>query len=289
MRIVVLGDLHFYQLAVWPWQLCSKRLLGQTNLWLNRRRHFKPALWPAVRDQVIARAPDAILCSGDFTTTALPGEFRTARAAWADLVEKAKPSLGSFVVPGNHDRYTYTSARKHLFEGAFGQWTSQEWPAQWILGSQTHLIGLDPTRPNRFNASGKLGTPQLSKLRACLNEIPAGHRILILCHYPIGTPEELPDEAPGHGLQDTNALIDTLAESERPITYIHGHIHWPWKWTPPRAPNVIAVNAGAPMLTGSRYPQGQGFLELEIPETGGEIGTSRQEPNDKGSWQAASP
>ena len=292
MRIVVLGDLHFYQLAIWPWQLFSKRLLGQANLWLNRRRHFKPSLWPSVRDQVLARAPDALLCSGDFTTTALPREFRTARTAWADLVETLGPSLGSFVVPGNHDRYTYASARKRLFEGAFEPWTSQEkWPARWMLGDQTQLIGLDPTRPNRFNASGKLGDAQLSKLRVCLDEVPAGHRILILCHYPIGTPEELPDEAPGHGLQDSEALIDTLAESERAITYLHGHIHWPWKWTPPNAPNVTALNAGAPMLTGSQYPQGQGFLEIEIPDDDGEIRYSRQVLDGEGEagWKSTPP
>ena len=212
MRIVVLGDLHFYQLAVWPWQLFSKRLLGQTNLWLNRRRHFKPALWPAVRDQVITRAPDALLCSGDFTTTALPGEFKTARNAWVDLVEKLKPRFGSFVVPGNHDRYTYASARNRLFEEALGEWSSPQWPSRWMLGNQTELIGLDPTRPNRFNASGELGDAQLAKLQAHLNEIPAEHRVFILCHYPIGTPDELPEEAPGHGLQDAQALIATLAE-----------------------------------------------------------------------------
>ena len=289
MRIVVLGDLHFYQLAVWPWQLFSKRLLGQANLLLRRRRRFKPALWPKVRDQVITRAPDALLCSGDFTTTSLPGEFRTARTAWADLVDKVKPGFGSFVVPGNHDRYTYSSERNRVFEGAFGEWTSQTWPARWMLGDQTQVIGLDPTRPNPINASGEIGDAQLSKLRDCLNEIPENHRILVLCHYPIGTPEELPDEAPSHGLQDTQKLIDALAESERAITYIHGHIHWPWKWVPPSAPNVTALNAGAPMLISSQYPQGQGFLEIEIPEDGGEIRFSRQVLNGEGDWQSTAP
>ena len=237
---------------------------------------------------MIARSPDAILCSGDFTTTALPGEFRTARNAWASLVESAEPSLGSFVVPGNHDRYTYTSARKRLFEHAFEPWTSQEWPARWMLGSKTHVIGLDPTRPNRLNASGKLGATQLAKLRSCLSEIPAERRILILCHYPIGTPDELPDEAPDHGLEDTSELLNVLAETERPLTYLHGHIHWPWKWTPPSAPKVTAINAGAPMLISSRYPKGQGFLELEIPEDGTEITCNRQEPDGNGGWQATS-
>lgn len=87
MRLLLLGDLHFFQLGVWPYQLLSKRLLGQTNLWFNRRRHFRLSLWPAIRDRVRALAPDGLLCSGDFTTTALPGEFRQAAAHWRELIE----------------------------------------------------------------------------------------------------------------------------------------------------------------------------------------------------------
>ena len=286
MRVVVLGDLHFYQLAVWPWQLFSKRLLGQTNLWFHRRRHFKPALWPGLRDRIIERKPDALLCSGDFVTTALPGEFRTASQAWSELVDAIQPSE-AFVVPGNHDRYTYTSKRKQLFEAAFAPWTSQEWPATKALGPKHQVIALDPTRPNPFNASGELGPEQQTRLKEVLEAIPSDQAIFILCHYPIGTPPELPKEAPGHGLQDTEALVQLLAEAKRPITYLHGHIHWPWKWVPKAAPNVSAINVGAPMLTSSQYPMGQGFLEMELPEAGSEqeLTFSRQCLSKDGQWQ----
>ena len=267
MRLVVLGDLHFYQLAVWPWQLLSKRLLGQTNLWLNRRRHFKPTLWPHIRSRILELKPEGLLCSGDLTTTALPGEFARARTAWSELVVELPSSDDTArMVPGNHDRYTFPSMRKRLFEQAFEPWTSATWPAAWPMGRGTHVIGLDPTRPNKFNASGKLGQTQLESLRQHLTTIPRSDRVIILCHYPIGTPPDLPREAPGHGLQDAQALRKLLAASHRPVLYIHGHIHWPWVWTPEDAPNVITINAGAPMLTSSVYPHGQGLLELDLQE-----------------------
>ncbi len=268
MRLLLLGDLHFFQLGVWPYQLLSKRLLGQTNLWFNRRRHFRLSLWPAIRDRVRALAPDGLLCSGDFTTTALPGEFRQAAAHWRELIEDLSLPAGAHVVPGNHDRYSYSSKRRQLFERAFAPWTRDRWPALWHLSPEVDLIGLDATRPNRFNASGCLGVLQRAQLVSLMNEIPPDRRLIILCHYPIGTPPGFPREASGHGLVDRAELVELLAKSEREIHYLHGHIHQPWAWKPPEAPRVLAVNAGAPLLTGPHYPMGQGFAELEIQSTG---------------------
>ncbi len=283
MRLVLLGDLHFYQLGVWPWQLLSKRLLGQMNLWLNRRRHFRPALWPSVAARVVELAPDGLLGSGDFTTTALLGEFHEARARWNDLVGQLTLPAGAHVVPGNHDRYCFSSARKRLFEWAFEPWTAGTWPAVWRLSDAVYVVGLDPTRPNVWNASGALGGEQLNALGAALAEIPAAATVFVLCHYPIGTPPELPEEAAGHGLEDAGELTEVLAASDRPLMYLHGHIHWPWVWRPPGAPRVTVVNAGAPMLTGRRYPQGQGFVELTVGEEG--VSICRHLMDAEGEWR----
>lgn len=268
MRLVVLGDLHFFQLGVWPWQLFSKRLLGQCNLWFHRRRHFQPSLWPRIAARVEELAPDVLLGSGDFTTTASPGEFAQAREAWEGLVRTAAPRLGAYVVPGNHDRYTYQAHRRRLFEDALAPWTATSWPARWSLGEGVTVLGLDPTRPNPFNASGVLGEQQRDCLAKALATLPQSECVLVLCHYPIGTPPDLPEEAEGHGLQDKEALTRVLAESGRAIVYLHGHIHWPWRWVPPNAAKVVTVNVGAPMLTSATFPLGQGIAELVIKDGG---------------------
>ncbi|MFT5189122.1 MAG: 3',5'-cyclic AMP phosphodiesterase CpdA [Verrucomicrobiales bacterium] len=284
MRLVLLGDLHFYQLGVWPWQLLSKRLLGQMNLWINRRRHFRPSLWPLIADRVRELAPDGLLGSGDFTTTALPGEFRQASEAWGGLIESLTLPAGAHVVPGNHDRYTFASKRQRFFEQGFGAWTSDSWPAVWRLDEEVHVIGLDPTRPNGFNASGELGEDQLARLKETLNDMPATAVVMVLCHYPIGTPPDLPEEAVGHGLQDKAALMKLMADSGLEITYVHGHIHWPWIWKPPAAPNVTTVNVGAPMLMGSRYPRGQGLVELVVKKR--QVHVTRHVLDSAGVWSS---
>ncbi len=280
MRLVLLGDLHFFQLAVWPWQLLSKRLLGQTNLWFNRRRHFRLALWPAIRDRVASVNADALLCSGDLTTTALRGEYQKAHAALAPLLDSDIPTL---MVPGNHDRYTYTAARKRYFEEWFRDWSFDAWPGRRTLG-EAEVMALDPTRPNPFNASGYLGNEQRERLHNALQELPDGRTVIVLCHYPIGVPHPHRPEAPGHGLQDTEALLSCLRESARPIIYVHGHVHQPWVWRPAHAPNVLAINAGAPMLTSPTFPQGQGFAELLI-ENSDDLIVRRHLLHNDGSWQ----
>ncbi len=106
MRLLLIGDIHAYRLYVSPWHLLGKALLGQTNLWLYRRRKFDLSLLPAVVARAVDLRPDLVLLSGDLTTTAYPGEFADVAAALRPLLA-AVPTVA---VPGNHDRYTIIHA-----------------------------------------------------------------------------------------------------------------------------------------------------------------------------------
>ena len=88
--------------------------------------------------------PDHILISGDLTTTALPEEFRAARAALADLLIDSSRVT---VIPGNHDRYTTGSVRYRQFEEWFGVFAPPG-PYPWLrtLDHETAILGLDATR-----------------------------------------------------------------------------------------------------------------------------------------------
>lgn len=283
MRFLLLGDLHFYQLGVWPWQLLSKRLLGQLNLWVNRRRHFDLKLWPELQERLLSTEADVLLGSGDFTTTALLGEFTQARQALQPLLDRR--GLETLLVPGNHDRYTFRSKRLNLFERHFGDWSADRWPMERRFGKR-RVIALDPTRPNKWNASGCVGAEQRGRLATMLQACPADETILVLCHYPIGTPPDLKPEAPGHGLEDMQALGEVLVNSGRRILYLHGHIHWPWHWHYDTDARVTTINAGAPMLKSQRYPYGQGFVTLDWPEdAAGPTTMTRHVRNAAGHWQ----
>ncbi|MEM7383795.1 MAG: metallophosphoesterase [Verrucomicrobiota bacterium] len=259
MRIVAFGDLHFYSLWLKPRELFFKRIPGQFNLWFNRRHHFQMELWPAVAERIREVAPEFLLSTGDFTTTALPQEFTMVVENLKPLVEKTP----AFFIPGNHDRYTRASMKQRFFEEHFQDLTARSWPHHQILTENLHLVGLDPTRPNFINASGELGDEQREKLADLLQTIDPEDRIIMTCHYPVGIPTGFIAEATGHKLQDDRELVQILLDSGRRITYLHGHIHRPWAMRVQESPRVRAINLGAPLMTSREYAQGQGFVEID--------------------------
>jgi 3',5'-cyclic AMP phosphodiesterase CpdA len=259
-RLVLLGDIHVYRLMLAPWHLASKRVLGQLNLWLNRRVRLRRDLLGTLVDRVNALQPGAILGSGDLTTTALPGEFEMIRTALAPLLER----YPTFLVPGNHDRYTFSSARTRRFEANFEQWTSSSWPHARRLCDGVDLLGLDPTRPTLLHAHGELGKAQRDAAVKLIDNLPEPPRpLVVLCHYPIGEPAGERPESPHHGLRDARALVELLP-SDRPVLYVHGHVHRPWCYRRADKPNILAINTGAPLMTAPRWPVGQGFWQVDV-------------------------
>lgn len=280
MRIVLLGDIHLAYRRAWPWQLMGKRALGMLNLWLNPHRRFEAALWPAVQSHIDSLSPDWLLWAGDLTATALPREFLMAQERLRPLMRRYAPR--NFVVPGNHDRYTYRSARTHAFERAVGRHTARHWPDHRQIDPQTHLIGLDPTRPNWLADRGVIGVRQMSELKIILASIPRDHRIIVLCHYTLGPPPG-DHESPLHRLRDEDILLEALSRDPHDICYVHGHVHRPWVFRHPKAPNVLCVNCGSPTLNTPAHPRGQGFWRLQT-EQGWSL--TRHMPDAQGRWQA---
>lgn len=289
MRLIVLGDIHVYRLMVAPWRLISKRFMGQMNLWFHRRTRFRMERLGPLVDRVRELKPDFLLFTGDLTTTAMPEEFQMFLDRFGPLLELAP----AFIVPGNHDRYTFTSARRKLFEKFIAPWSATQWPATRDLPGDCgwKLIGLDPTGPRWLTARGTLGPRQLQDLGRTLEAQPPEQPLIIACHYPIGTPDHLPPESGNHHLSDQSRLMEALAARPNPMIYLHGHMHHPWCWRPAAAPNMLAINAGAPAMGSRDFPHGQGFWEIELPKPGPgclqAIGLTHHLPTaPDGRWQA---
>ncbi|MDX1564834.1 MAG: metallophosphoesterase, partial [Phycisphaeraceae bacterium] len=242
----------------------SKRLLGQVNLWLNRRHRFRPEGLSALIEQIDRLKPDRLIGTGDLTTTALPKEFEQVRSKLGPLLDRYE----GFVIPGNHDRYTLTAAWSDRFGRCLGNHTSRSWPCCLDLGDGLGLIGLDPTRPTLWTASGRLGNNQLRALKGMLDD--KGFRRWVVCgHYPIGTPAGHRPETWQHRLRDADRLIEVLGGAGRPVLYCHGHEHAPWCYRHPIACNVTVVNAGAPlMIEPPTWPRGQGFWMIDTDAAG---------------------
>src|SRR5262249_10643296 len=152
----------------------------------GRAGRFRLERLHEVVERVLSLAPDHVLISGDLTTTALPDEFREARAALADLLIDSSRVT---VIPGNHDRYTTGSVRHRQFEEGFGVFAPQG-PYPWLrpIDDATAILGLDATR-SHLSARGYLPPEQLARARELLAE-PADRprRLIIACHYPVAAP-----------------------------------------------------------------------------------------------------
>ena len=261
MRLVLIGDIHSYRLWVPPWLLLSKRMLGQANLWLNRRHRFDRALLGPLVRHVQTVEPDVLLFSGDLTSTALPGEFDDVIKALSPVVN-ACPAV---MVPGNHDRYTFTSARRRHFETAAGESTPRQFPHFARLPSPAdrwHLLALDGAVPRFISSRGLIGADQLAQARKQIALLTDSDGLVVLCHYALRRPQGKGPMRWSHRLADAAGVEAMLADCPARILYLHGHVHEPWCWHHAR---ITDVSAGAVCLRKGEYPCGHGFWQIDLP------------------------
>lgn len=261
MRIVQISDLHFWHVTLNPVKLAGKRLLGMTNLILNRAWKYRMSTMPTIVARIREIAPDHLLVTGDLTTTALEQEFAAVSSALATL--GATPGSTS-VIPGNHDRYTRRAAREHLFERHFAALApSAGYPWLKWLDDGTALLGLDPTHPNVFSAEGTIAPSQLDKAQKLIDGFGSRlARLVVACHYPVAVPPGIV-EARGHGLRGAEDLRRFL-RGLGPNLYCCGHIHATWCFTPTTLPRTLCLNPGAALKRNRRSGTRATLLEIEL-------------------------
>lgn len=263
MRIALIGDIHHYRLDMHWRHLLSKRALGHANLYFNRRHRFNHALLGPIIDRIRTISPDAIICTGDVTTTSLEDEFHDV----AVFLKPLSDQFHTLLVPGNHDRYTFTSKRSRRIERLLEHLLPKEFPHFEKLRGRWHVLALDGARPQVFLARGALGPRQLDAVRDRLGSLTERDGLIVACHYPVAAPPEALPMTPDHQLADARALTRLLQACPARVVYVHGHIHRPWCWSPDngRHRDITHINAGAPCMTSAVYPLGQGFWQIDLP------------------------
>lgn len=264
MRLAIIGDLHHYRTKVPARRLIGRRAIGQTNLWLNRRFAFRHALLAPVIDKVSQINPDMILLTGDVTTTSLEDEFLDVAAFLKPLSDRFATRL----VPGNHDRYTRGAVRRRRVENLMAHLMPPSFPHFEKISERWRLLTLDGARPSNMLSQGRLGRAQLQQAAQSFRELSADDGVVVLCHYPVVWPDHAPPIPWNTRLPDGYLLRRLLRNCPARIVYVHGHIHRPWFWSPMqgRFESMTFLNAGAPCLPTARYPDGQGFWQLDLPE-----------------------
>jgi len=281
VRLVVFGDLHLFRLWLWPWHLFSKRMLGQLNLWLNRRRHFDMRLVPGLITRIDELTPDLLLGTGDLTTTATHSEFKLVNQRLADLFARCDTRL----IPGNHDRYTFTAERQKRFEHYLEPYTTSDWPLYEKLDDHLHLVGLDATKANWLSDTGRLDDEQRARLRDRIAPLTESDRLIVMCHYPIAMPPGHPPEPKNHALIEPEKLTDVLVQCKAHTLYLHGHVHKPQCWRHTEGQRLTILNAGAPLMRKSHWPQGQGFWQIDLPDAAEQPATLIHHVQDAdGNW-----
>ena len=266
MRLALLGDVHFFELAVPLRRLLGKRAMGHANLVLNRRKRFDHGRLPALLEHLEAQGPDLLLMSGDVTTSSLEAEFERVRDALSAL-DAAGGSLPTVLVPGNHDAYTFKSHRTDRMRTLLGGFVPAGFPHARALGPGWELLALDSAVPNRFFSRGALGPAQLAAAAEIIRAKKPGEGLVVLCHYPCVVPRGTPGGW-SHDLAEAAALRDLLQASPAEVVFVHGHVHKPWFVAGPKGlrPGFRVLNTGSPCMLGKRFPAGQGYWTLELPD-----------------------
>lgn len=264
MRIALIGDIHVYSNNVSTRQyLMSRRIVGHTNSMLTRRKKFDHQLLHPLMDRVRTIGPDIALFSGDVTTTSLEDEFDDVARFIRPLAEEVPVVL----VPGNHDRYTFGSRRVRRIETMMAGIIPDAFPELRSLTDRWKLMSLDSAAPRVVSSSGELGREQFAAASRLIAECTPDEGLVILCHYPVVEPPLTPRHK-SHDLKERLSLRGVLEACRAKVIFLHGHIHKPWALLPGPPSNApfASINAGAPCMTGDKYPAGQGFWQIDLPD-----------------------
>jgi 3',5'-cyclic AMP phosphodiesterase CpdA len=252
---LVLGhasDLHIRGRWSWaPWRYFPKRITGAASYGIRRLPQHPPAVARALVSALASDESglDHVVLTGDLTNLSFETEFVDARTVLAPILSRRDYTSA---IPGNHDRYTYGSARKRLFEGVFGDLAASDGEQApkypWVrFRKGVAIIGLDsaiPTLP--FFACGRLGKEQLAafeKVLASERVRDARFRVVLVHHAPLR--KDGRRDTWLHGLRDDQQLLVACGRG-RVGLLLHGHIHAPYRHEVEREGwKLTIVNSGS--------------------------------------------
>jgi 3',5'-cyclic AMP phosphodiesterase CpdA len=230
LRLAHISDLHFSRLSYSIGQFFSKQWLGNLNLIFSRRHTFLhsrlSSLIPFFKELEI----DALLVTGDLTTTSRKEEF----AAAAEFLNQIKKEgIPVFVLPGNHDHYTKSAFKKKLFYDFFTPSYSQGIERVQCYSLKEHgvtakkltshwwLVAIDTALATSLISSrGRFSETVEYNLRTILSLIPESDSVLLANHFPF-----FEHESPRKILERGDALKKLLREFPLVKLYTHGHTH----------------------------------------------------------------
>lgn len=227
-RFAHISDLHFSSFFFTPTQFLSKRWVGNLNLLLNRNKTFDHkslyTLIPLFQELNI----DAVLLTGDLTTTSHAVEFEMAKR-FIDALREAHIQV--FLIPGNHDHYTRSAYEKQDFYRYFNIVHRSDDVHSFFklkedkvcathLGKQWWLIAIDSAQATSlFSSHGVFSEQVQHNLEHALSFLPSDHKIILLNHFPFF------EDNKKKALHRADVLRSILQRHPQIKLYLHGHTH----------------------------------------------------------------
>lgn len=230
-KIAHISDLHILEVRdVKPWHFLNKRLVGGTNLLLNRGDKHSAAVVEKALSRIDDLDVDHIAITGDLTNLALPSEFDAARRI-VDTISGSPERVS--LIPGNHDYYTPDAARDRRFETTFAPYLQSDLPDYQLesgypfckLRGEVAIVGLNSgiVTPPMF-ATGRVRTAELKAAAALLGDPQVRDRfVIVMVHHHL-LPFEHSRVEYLRRLVNADDVLRTLRELNVDLA-IHGHNH----------------------------------------------------------------
>jgi 3',5'-cyclic AMP phosphodiesterase CpdA len=216
-----IADIHFWQLVWKPWQLLNKRMIGNLNVIIRRRKHYAMALAEAHGRQIASAGVPFAVLTGDFTSTAIKGEFERARVFVEAL---AQAQIGVAVLPGNHDVYTFGALRTDRCRRYLGAFMPDRYPARQLLPGGVALVLAPTVRPSLWHSRGRISPEDIAETAELVQSAPEGP-VIVAAHYPVLKKTAAYESPWQRGLAHAEELRRALGATGRRILYVAGHVH----------------------------------------------------------------
>jgi len=222
LRLAHISDLHFSALCLNPLQIFSKRWIGNLNCFLNRKKTFHSEQAYELIPVFQTLNLDAVLITGDLTTTSHPKEFSKAK----HFIETLRSAgLQVIVIPGNHDHYTKNAYRRLDFYRFFDNYPlSAELKTQKTaciqLGKGWSLLALDCACATPLFASHGVFSETIEEnLERLCHALPPGEKVILINHFPFFETQK------DKSLHRSEQLCALIRRTPQIKLYLHGHTH----------------------------------------------------------------
>jgi hypothetical protein len=258
-----ISDLHFWEIVLNPFRLLNKRALGNANVILRRRREYRTGLAEEFAETIAATGVTTILITGDFSSTSTEHEFTEAAAFLTQLRERG---MHIIAIPGNHDVYTFSAARRQRWARHFGEYLpAKSLPCRVCLPGGTPLVLAPTVCPNLVSSRGRITDDDALETARLTMETPSGS-VIVAGHYPLLHKTATYASSASRQLRNAETLRNALGETGRNILYVAGHVHRFSYTRDVYWPNLSHLTAPALFLQRRGMACAGAFLEIHAHE-----------------------